>query len=113
MADLLGIQIIGVLFGAFMLYYTFLHYKRKEFKKIEYAFWLVFWVLFLIVTIVPEILDPIVKTLNFARTLDVFIILGFLFLIGITFYMYTMTKVNQNKLEKVVREVALERVKKK
>ena len=30
---LLGVQIIGVLFGLVMLYITFLHNKRKEFEK--------------------------------------------------------------------------------
>ena len=41
MAEILGVQIIGILFGFFMLYYTFLQYKRKEFKMGEYTFWLI------------------------------------------------------------------------
>jgi len=32
---LLGIQLVGVLFGLFMLYITFLHGKRKEFSSKE------------------------------------------------------------------------------
>ena len=43
MAEILGIQIIGILFGFFMMYYTFLQYKRKEFKMGEYTFWLILW----------------------------------------------------------------------
>ena len=113
MAEILGIQIIGILFGFFMMYYTFLHYKRKEFKIGEYAFWLVLWALFIIVTIFPGILDPIVKTLSFARTLDLFIIIGFLFLVGIAFYMYTTIKKNQNKIEQIIRNIAFKEAKKK
>jgi len=113
MAEILGIQILGILFGFFMMYYTFLNYKRKEFKMGEYAFWLVLWALFIIVTIFPDVLDPIVKTLSFARTLDLFIIIGFLFLTGIAFYMYTITRKNQNKIEQIVRNIAYKEVKKK
>ncbi len=113
MAEILGVQIIGILFGTFMMYYTFLHYKRREFKIGEYFFWALLWILFIIVTIIPEVLDPIVKTLSFARTLDLFIIMGFMFLIGISFYMYTITRKNENKLEQVVREIAIGKAKKK
>jgi hypothetical protein len=113
MAEILGVQIIGILFGFFMMYYTFLHYKRKEFKTGEYVFWLLIWALFIIVTILPGILDPIVRKLAFARTLDFFIIVAFVFLTGISFYVYTMTKKNQNKLEQIVRSMAFKEAKKK
>ncbi len=113
MAEILGIQIIGILFGFFMMYYTFLNYKRKEFKIGEYVFWLLIWALFVIVTVLPGILDPIVKTLDFARTLDFFIIVAFVFLTGISFYIYTTTKKNQNKIEQIVRKIAFKEAKKK
>ncbi|MBW2981206.1 DUF2304 domain-containing protein [Candidatus Woesearchaeota archaeon] len=107
----LGIQILGTLFGVFMAYYTFLHYKRKELTVKEYSFWLVLWILFIIVAIFPQILDPIVKSLNLVRTMDFFIILGFMFLIGALFYTYTIVRINQNKLEEIVRKIAIERKK--
>ena len=113
MAEILGVQIIGVLFGVFMMYYTFLHYKRREFRKLEYAFWLVLWALFAVVTIIPDVLDPIVKKFNFARTLDLFIIMGLLFFTGIAFYMYSTTRKNQNKLEHIIRKMAFKEAKKK
>lgn len=109
MAEILGVQIIGILFGFFMMYYTFLHYKRKEFEKGEYAFWLILWVLFIIVTIFPGFLDPIVRVFHFARTLDFFIIVAFLFLTGISFYMYSITRKNQNKIERIVRNMAFKK----
>jgi hypothetical protein len=113
MAEILGVQIIGILFGFFMMYYTFLHYKRKEFKMGEYTFWLVLWALFIILTIFPAVLDPVVRFIGFARTLDFFIIVAFLFLTGIAFYIYTITKKNQNKIEQIVRSLAFKENKKK
>ena len=109
MAKILGIQILGILFGFFMMYYTFLHYKRKEFTIKEYSFWFVFWALFVVITLFPQILDPLLATLNIARALDFFIIAGFLFLIFITVYTYIIVRKNQKKLEEVVRQIALKK----
>ena len=109
MAKILGIQILGVLFGFFMMYYTFLQYKRKEFTVKEYSFWFLFWAAFVAVTLFPQVLDPILTTLNIGRTLDLFIIGGFLFIVFIVFYTYTLVRKNQKKLEEVVRKTALKR----
>ena len=105
----LAIQIAGFLFGLFMIYYSFLNYKRKEFTTKEFSFWLLLWIVFIIVTLFPSILDPLIKPLGFFRALDFLIISGFLFLIVAIFYTYTITRKNQKQLEKVVREVAIKR----
>ena len=109
MAKILGIQILGILFGFFMMYYTFLQYKRKEFTTKEYGFWFIFWASFVVVTLFPQILDPVLITLNISRTLDFFIIVGFLFLIFVVFYTYTIVRKNQRKLEEIVRNMALKK----
>ena len=76
MANILGTQILGILFGFFMMYYTFLQYKRKEFTIKEYSFWFIFWGVFAVITLFPQILDPVLITLSIGRTLDFFIIIG-------------------------------------
>ncbi|MBI2651713.1 DUF2304 domain-containing protein [Candidatus Woesearchaeota archaeon] len=107
MAKILGIQILGILFVFFMMYYTFLQYKRKEFTIKEYSFWFAFWSIFAIVTLFPQILDPILTTLSLVRALDFFIIAGFLFLIFVIFYTYTVVRKTQKKVEEVVRNIAI------
>ncbi len=109
MAALLGIQILGLLFGFFMIYYTFLHYKRKEFTIKEYSFWFVFWSAFIIITLFPRILNPVLTKLNISRTLDFFIITGFLFMIFVVVYTYIIVRKNQKKIEDVVRKMALKK----
>jgi len=108
-AEILGIQIIGILFGIFMIYYTFLKYKRTEFTVKEYSVWLGIWVLFLVVSVFSPFFEPVVEALGFVRTLDFLIILGFMFLIGITFYTYTLVRRNQHRLENIVRRMAMEK----
>ena len=106
MADIIGVQIIGMLFGFFMMYYTFLHYKRKEFTFKEYGFWMLFWAVFVLLAIFPQVLDPVLETLNISRALDFFIITGFLFLIFVNIYTYTLVRKTQRKLEEAVRKTA-------
>lgn len=109
----LGIQIAGVLFGLFMLYYSFVHYKRKEFTTKEIIFWFFVWGVFVVISLFPYLLDPIVKVGGFLRALDLLIISGFLFLIAISFYTYTLTRKNQKQLETIVRAMSMKRNNKK
>ena len=108
----LGIQIIGVLFGLFLVYLTFLFHKRREFTVNEWLFWTAMAFSFMVVSLFPQLLDPIVKSLSLTRTMDLFIILGFMFLIAAVFYSYKITRDTQKKLEEVVRIIALQKQKK-
>lgn len=108
----LGIQVFGLVFSAFMLYLSFLYYKKKEFTLIEWSFWTFFSIVFAVISVFPEILDPIVASLNLTRTLDLFIILGFMFLIATVFYIYRVTRHTNKQVEELVRELALENKKK-
>lgn len=105
----LGIQIAGFLFGLFMIYYSFLNYKRREFTVKEFSFWIFLWIIFIIITLFPFLLDPIIKPLGFFRALDFLIISGFLFLSVSIFYTYTITKKNQKQMEIIVRSIAMKK----
>ena len=109
----LGIQIVGFLFGLFFLYYTFINYKRKEFTAKEFAFWVVAWAVFILIALFPFVLDPVLKPLGFFRALDFLIISGFLFMIASIFYTYTITRKTQKKLEIIVRSLAVKKGRKK
>ena len=109
---LFGIQIVGILFAFFMIYVTFLHQRRKEFTIKESVFWFGVWSLFLILAIFPTSLDFFIREfLQFGRRLDFFIIVGFMFLIGLTFHTYTVVRKNQKVVEELVRKIAIEKQK--
>ncbi len=103
----LGVQVAGALFGVFMMYYTFLKFKRKEFSSAEYLCWMVLWVAFVAASLFPNWLNPIVKSLSFARTFDFLVIVGFLFVIGMTFYTYTIVNKSRKQVEELVRTIAM------
>ena len=103
----LGVQIIGILFGLAIAYITFLHYKKKEFTLNETAFWTLFGAGFVAISIYPKVLDFIVRKINFARTLDMYIVFGFIFLIAATYHTYTVTRKTQKRMEELVRKIAI------
>lgn len=103
---LLGIQIIGVLFGIFMLYLAFLQKKRKEASIPESILWFIFWGVFIVITILPQILNPITIKLNITRTMDLLIIGGILFMVGISYYNYNQIKHYKIKIESIVTHIA-------
>ena len=105
----LGVQIVGLLFGVCILYVSFLNYKKKEFTLNELGFWAIFAVGFGGVALFPGILDPIVESLSLGRTMDLFIILGFMFLVAAMFYTYRLMRRVQKSHEELVRKIALEK----
>lgn len=110
MMEILGIQMLGILFALFMLYITFLYKRRNEFTVKESIFWFSAWIVLLILMIVPTSLDFFVQgVLNLGRRIDFFIIVGFIFLIGLTFYNYMHIKKMGNKVENLVRKIAIEK----
>jgi len=102
------IQLLGIMFGIGMMYFTFVKYKRKELSKKEVLIWLAGWVLMIMVAVKPSLLDFISGRLNFYRRLDFFVVLGFFALLGLGFFNYSTVKKLEKKLEKYVRKEALE-----
>src|SRR3989344_2974017 len=97
---ILGIQILGIIFSFFMIYFTFLHLKRKDFSLLESLIWFILWTNLLILTIFPRLINFVVKdVLSLSRPLDFFIISGFLVLIFLGFYNYSIAVKNKLVLE--------------
>ena len=108
MSTTFWIQFLGTLFGIFMIYFTFLKFKRRELTKSEFLIWFIGWVIFIIIATIPTVLDPVVDKFNFYRRLDFFIVIGFFTLLGLCFYNYSIVKKSQKKIEGVVRKIAIE-----
>ncbi len=107
------IQFLGVIFGAAMVYFTFVKHKRKELSRSEFLFWLSCWLLLIVVAIIPYSLDPIIAPLHFYRRLDFFVVLGFFVLLMLGFHNYASVKKMEKRLERFVREEALRQAGKK
>lgn len=105
---MLGIQLVAIIFGGFMLYFTYLHLKRKEFTIFEGVAWFGLWAGIMFMSLSPNSLDFFIKNiLSLQRPLDFFIISGFLFLIFTTFYNYSQNRKNDKKIEKIISKIAI------
>jgi hypothetical protein len=107
----LGIQIVGTFFGLFMIYFTYLNFKKKVLTTKELSVWVALWVLFIGASLFPNLLDFFVAKLSLTRAMDLLIVAGFMTLILMFFYTYILVRINQKKLEEIVRKVAKERAK--
>jgi len=104
---IVGIQILGIIFGLLMAYWCFLHYKRGEFGGVQFLFWEVLWLGFIFIILLPKTTDILVQKLSVDRAMDLFIIIGFMFIAFITFYNYMVINKIRQKLEGKIRKEAL------
>lgn len=101
-----GMQMAGILFGIFMIYITFLYWKRNEIGVLAFIIFILTWISFIFLALFPATLDPLLEGLRFARRLDFFIIAGFMFLIFICFHSYHQVYKLKYKLEELVQRLA-------
>lgn len=109
--DILGVQIVAILFGIFMLYVAFLHWRRRELKSLDFLFWGTLWFSFIAVTLFPYFLQSLTQLLFFARVMDLLMVIAFMILAFMGFQNYVSNKKMEKKIESLVRKGALRNVK--
>jgi len=104
------IQIMGILFALFMAYLVFTKKKREEITLNEMLIWFMVWLSLLAISVFPTMLDFFIKeTLYFGRRLDFFVIIGFFFLIGMSFYNYLAIRKQEKRFNILVRKITLQK----
>jgi len=103
-----GVQLIGIFFGLITSYFTFLHYKRHEFTVREFIGWEVVWISFVAITLFPQPFANVAPMFGVVRPLDLFIILGFIVVLSISFYTYVNLDRLRKRMEKAVRDLAIQ-----
>ena len=104
---MIGIQILAILFVLWMTYFSFLHFRRKEFTLWEFSFWQVIWVGLAIIVLFPKTVNFLLQTFHFARAFDFLTVGGIVILFGVTFRNYVLLRRTERKVEALVRELAL------
>jgi len=97
---MIGIQIIAIIFAFWMIYFTFLHFRRKEFDKKELFSWQILWLGLIIVVLFPGSVKFVLEATSITRTFDLVVIIAIVVLLGITFRNYVVIK----RLEKLIEE---------
>lgn len=108
---MIPLQIISLIFGLYMLYWSFLSYKKRLFYINELMFWISIWTLFITIALLPDSAKIILQTFRINRTMDLFMIIAFMVLWFISFRNYTDNKQLKKILYQMVREDAKKRAK--
>jgi len=90
-----------------MIYFTYLHFRRGEYKKLEFILWQILWLGFLIVVIFPTSMSFVLTTFSINSTFELVIIVAIVILFGLTFRNYVVVKRLDSKIEQIVRTQAL------
>lgn len=104
---MIGIQIVAILFALWMMYFSYLHFRRGEFNRLELILWQILWIGLVVVVLFPGSVKFILETFSITRTFDLIVIVGIVVLFGITFRNYVIVKRIQKRVEESVRKQAL------
>ena len=107
-----GIQIITILFSVFMIYFSYLHLKRREFSARVFIIWFIIWTGLLIASFLPKTINIFLERLGISRAMDLFTIVGFIIIFGVVFRIFIIITKMENKIEEYVRKDALKNLKK-
>jgi len=107
--NILGVQIISILFAIFMIYVAFLHWKRKEINGGEIFFWSSLWFGFIAITLFPNLLQNLTKLLFFTRVMDFLMVIAFMILAFLGFQNHVSNRRMEKKIEELIRKEALEK----
>jgi hypothetical protein len=106
-------QAFSALFGLFMMYVVFLHYRKNTLTTMEYSFWMSLWMLFIAFAIFPDLLLGITQAIRFARVFDLLVVISFMIITLLVFFTYLSHKEIKRKIEHLVRQHAITHVNKK
>ncbi len=104
---MIGIQIVAILFALWMTYFTFLHFRRREFGTIEAVLWEILWTGLIAVVLFPHSLDFVLHTFRINRAFDLVTVVGIVVLYAVFFRTYVLVRRLQRRLEELVRSDAL------
>jgi len=110
---IIGVQLILLFFGLFMLYVSFLYWKRGSFSNLAFGLWVFIWSGFLVFSLFPKILEPLLRELFFVRAMDFGMIVAFMILTYLTIENNMKMKKYEKELEELVRRMAVKQVKSK
>lgn len=104
---ILGLQITGILFSLFMIYFALLHYKKGELNGMEISSWIVIWVAVILVVIFPEIVRVYAASFAISRLLDLLIGGAFIVIFVMVATSYVRVSRLEKRIEELVRKLAL------
>ena len=105
---MIGLQISALIFSFAMIYFALIHFKKGTLKSFEMIIWLTVWLFAIFSVVFTDILRSFAKTFNFTRLFDMMVFGGFFLVIILAGKSYVITKKVEKKVEKLVRDNAIQ-----
>lgn len=109
---MIWIQLLGAVFALDMMFITYFYRKRGVFYLHDTIIWMSVWVGMFLAAMFPQTLEVIIEPFQIIRVMDFLQLAGFFLVFSILFGMFTKSRSNDRKLEKLVREFALKEAEK-
>ncbi len=108
LGDIIGIQIIGLVFGLAMIYFTYIYYKKKDIGLNSFVVWFLIWSGLVLGTLFPGVVSSLKSPLVVVRVLDLYVVIAVFVILAATFYNFHVLVKTQRDVKKIVRKLALE-----
>jgi hypothetical protein len=105
--NILGVRLVLVAFGSFMIYVLFLRWKKRNVSNKFFGVWLLAWIIYLFFSIFPQLLDLLTKELFIVLVMDVAMIVTFMVLGYVRVENNIMKNQMEKKIEEFVRNIAV------
>jgi len=105
--NIIGVQLVLVAFGIFMLYVLYLHFNKKNISRKTFLVWVGIWLAFILIALFPQALEPLLRNLFIVRVMDLGMIIAFMILAYLTFENNVKMKNYEEQIEKLVRRLAV------
>lgn len=94
----------------FILFRTFVAYKKEKVKdRIFYFFWIIFWLLALLLVSFTQILSSLAKILGIGRGVDLAVYISIILIFYLLFIFFVKIKKIEKDITKIVREIAIKK----
>ena len=104
---MIGAQLLALLFVLWMVYFSYLHFRRREFTLVEFIFWMLIWGGLAFIAVFPHRITFLLKTFSISRTFDFVVVVGISVLFGLTFRNYVLLRRTERRIEDLVRRQSL------
>lgn len=107
------IQILVILFVIFAWSRVFLRLRDNHISIGEFSFWSIIWIAVLVVTLFPGLTSMLSEFVGIGRGMDLVVYGSVVVLFYLMFRLYVKIDTQNKEVTKLVREMAIQNVKKK
>ena len=104
---MIWIQLLGVVFALDMMFITYFYHRRGVFFLHDTIIWMSIWIGLFFAAMFPQTLELVIEPFQFIRVMDFLQLAGFFLIFSLIFAVFTRSRSNDRKIEKLVRELAL------